>query len=82
MALKIPIRYLPRNLTDNERKKQARSLLKSRKMYRENKYYTRKNIKSYKSKESQHIKNARKIYNIEKYYKKYYNINLYKIYII
>lgn len=65
MSVKIPIRYLPRNLTDTEKKKQARSLLKSRKMYKANKYYTRKNLKSYKSKESQHIKNARKIYNIE-----------------
>jgi len=65
MSVKIPIRYLPRNLTETDQKKQVRSLLKSRKMYKANKYYTRKNIKSYKSKESQHIKNARKIYNVE-----------------
>jgi hypothetical protein len=65
MSVKIPIRYLPRNLTETDQKKQVRSLLKSRKMYKSNKYYTRKNIPSYTSKESQHIKNARKIYNVE-----------------
>lgn len=65
MSVKIPIRYLPRNLTETDQKKQVRSLLKSRKLYKANKYYTRKNIQSYTRKESQHIKNARKIYNVE-----------------
>lgn len=65
MSVKIPIRYLPRNLTETDQKKQVRSLLKSRKLYKANKYYTRKNLPSYTSKESQHIKNARKIYNVE-----------------
>lgn len=65
MSVKIPIRYLPKSLTETDQKKQARSLLKSRKMYKANKYYTRKNVSSYTSKESQHIKKARKIYQVE-----------------
>jgi DNA-binding Xre family transcriptional regulator len=40
-------------------------LLKSKKMYRENKYYTRNKIPSYKNKQSKHILNAYKIYNIK-----------------
>lgn len=40
-------------------------LLKSKKMYKEHKYYTRKNIASYKNKKSSHVENARKIYNIQ-----------------
>jgi hypothetical protein len=40
-------------------------LLKSKKMYKKNKYYTRKKIPSYKNKKSKHILNAYKIYNIK-----------------
>jgi hypothetical protein len=40
-------------------------LLKSRKLYKKNNYYTRKQVPSYKSKTSKHILNARKIYGIQ-----------------
>jgi hypothetical protein len=40
-------------------------LIKSRKLYKQHKYYTRPKIASYKNKTSQHILNARKIYNIQ-----------------
>ena len=39
--------------------------MKSKKLYKKGKYFTRKKIKSYKSKKSNHISNARKIYNIK-----------------
>ena len=39
--------------------------MKSKKLYRKHKYYTRKNVASYKNKKSNHISNARRIYNIE-----------------
>ena len=42
------------------------SLIKSRKLYKKHKYYTRKNIASYKNKKSKHISHAREIYNIQK----------------
>lgn len=65
MVTKVPIRYLPNNLTDADKKKQSNMLIKSRKMYKKGKYYTRKNVPSYRNKPSQHVKNARKIYNVE-----------------
>jgi hypothetical protein len=41
-------------------------LLKSKKMYKQRKYYTRKKLQSYPNKTSKHIQNARKIYNVTK----------------
>jgi hypothetical protein len=63
--MKIPVRYLPKNLSKKDKKKQVSMLLKSRKLYKKNKYFTRKKVASYKSKTSNHILNARKIYGIE-----------------
>ena len=63
--IKFPIRYLPKNITKNDKKKQFKMLLKSKKQYKKQKYYTRKNIASYKHKKSNHLLHARKIYNIQ-----------------
>ena len=63
--MKIPIRYLPKNLSKKDKKKQVSMLVKSRKLYKKRKYFTRKKVASYKSKTSNHILNARKIYGIE-----------------
>ena len=63
--MKIPIRYLPKKLSKKDKKKQVSMLLKSRKLYKKRKYFTRKKVASYKSKTSNHILNARKIYGIE-----------------
>jgi hypothetical protein len=63
---KVPIRYLPTTLSKKDRKKQSKMLMKSRKLYKKNKYYTREKLPSYKSKTSQHILNARKIYGVDK----------------
>ena len=64
-VFKIPIRYLPKNLTLRDRKKQLNMLIKSKKLYKQNKYYTRKNLPSFKHKKSKHILNAIKIYKIK-----------------
>jgi DNA-binding Xre family transcriptional regulator len=64
--MKIPIRYLPKNLSKKDKKKQVQMLLKSRKLYKKKKYFTRKKVSSYKSKTSNHVLNARKIYGIKK----------------
>ena len=64
-TVKFPIRYVPKNLTKKNKQTQINMLLKSKKMYRKNKYYTRKKIPSYKNKKSKHILNAYKIYNIK-----------------
>lgn len=62
--MKLPIRYIPSRLTKKDKKKQVEMIIKSRKMYKKNKYYTRKMLPSYKNKTSNHILNARKMYNI------------------
>lgn len=62
----VPQRYVPRNLTRRDKKKQSLELKKSRKMYKTGKYHTRKKIKSFKSKVSPHIIKARKMYKIDK----------------
>lgn len=62
---KIPIRYLPKKLTKKDRKKQIQMLFKSKKMYKQNKYFTRKKISSFESKPSKHLLNAKKIYKIK-----------------
>ena len=63
--LKFPIRYVPKVLTKKDKKIQVKMLLNSIKLYKKNKYYTRKNVPSYKNKKSNHILNARRIYNIK-----------------
>lgn len=64
-VIKIPLRYLPKSLSKSDKKKQASMLLKSKKMYKKNKYYTRKIVSSYKNKPSKHLSRARKIYDIQ-----------------
>ena len=63
--MKIPIRYLPRNLSIKDKKKQLQMLNKSRKMYTKHSYFTRKQLPSYKTKTSKHITRAKKIYNVD-----------------
>ena len=63
--MKFPIRYVPKNLTRKDKQKQLKMLIKSKKLYKNHKYYTRKSISSYKNKKSNHILNARKIYDIQ-----------------
>ena len=62
----IPLRYLPKRLSKKDARLQKRMLDKSRKMYKQGKYYTRKTLKSFRSKKSSHILNAQKMYGIEK----------------
>ena len=61
----FPARYIPKNISQKDKKKQLGMLLKSKRMYKNKKYFTRKNVSSYKNKKSSHVSDARKIYNIE-----------------
>ena len=61
----INIRYLPTSLTKKDRKKQSKMLLKSRRLYKKGKYYTRKRVVSFTSKKSPHILKATKMYNVD-----------------
>jgi hypothetical protein len=66
LVKKVPIRYLPFRLSKKDKQKQIKMLNKSKKMYKQHKYYTRKRLSSFKSKPSNHIINAQKIYKIQK----------------
>jgi len=59
----IPTRYLPKSLSIRDKKKQLAMLLKSRKLYKKGKYYTRKQV-SYKSKKSGHVVRAKALYKM------------------
>jgi hypothetical protein len=63
--MKFPLRYLPIQLSQKDKIKAAQMLMKSKKLYKKGKYYTRQKVKSFKSKPSNHVANARRIYGIE-----------------
>ena len=63
--LKVPLRYLPSGLNNKDKKKQKKMLLRSRKLYKKEKYYKRDKLNSFVNKTSKHIINARKIYKIK-----------------
>ena len=58
-------RYLPPTLSRRDKARQRNELTKSRRLYKQNKYYTRKSMKSFKSKPSKHVDNARRLYRIQ-----------------
>lgn len=62
----LPARYIPKQLSSKDKKRQLGMLMKSRKLYKSNKYFTRKKVSSFKSKKSSHIENAKRIYKINK----------------
>ena len=61
---KFSKRYLPKILSRGDRKKQSQMLLKSRRLYKKGKYYTRTKLASYPHKVSSHIQNAQRIYGL------------------
>ena len=63
---KINMKYLPKNLSLKDKKKQSKMLQKSQKMYKKGLYYTRKHIHSFHSKKSKHVIKALKMYNVQK----------------
>ena len=62
----IPKRYIPKNLSRKDYKKQLYMINKSKKLYKKKQYYTRKHLTSFKSKPSKHIINAEKLYHVSK----------------
>lgn len=59
------MQYVPKSLSNKDKKIQLSNILKSRKNYKKGIYISRKKIPSFKSKTSRHIVNAKKIYNID-----------------
>jgi hypothetical protein len=64
MINNIPQKYIPLNLTKKDQNKQRRNIVKSRKMYKKQKYFVRPKVKSFKSKPSKHVIKAKQIYNV------------------
>jgi hypothetical protein len=62
--MRVPIRYLPKRLSKKDRDRQVKLLIKSRKLYKQGKYFTRSKLNSYPHKESQHVIKAKRLYNI------------------
>jgi len=62
--MNIQKRYIPTILSNKDKKTQYKNLIKSRKLYKKGKYYTRPKVKSFKSKPSNHVKTAKKLYGI------------------
>jgi hypothetical protein len=67
--MKFPIRYLPPSLTKKEKEVQARFLQRSKKAYKQHKYYTRNlgkhKIRSFKTNKSKHLQTVKKLYRID-----------------
>lgn len=63
--LHVPQRYLPKTLSKRDNEKQRQYLKRSRKLYREGKYYERPPVSSFRSRKSRHIRNAEKMYHVE-----------------
>jgi hypothetical protein len=64
--MRIPIRYVPAQLTTKDRKKQVNAIKRSRKLYKKHVYYTRPIVKSFKKRKSNHIEFAKKMYKLDK----------------
>jgi hypothetical protein len=60
----IPVRYIPRTLSNKDKLKQKRMIVKSRKLYQKGKYFTRPSVSSFKNKPSSHVQNAKKLYKV------------------
>jgi hypothetical protein len=58
-------RYVPDTLSRRDKVKQRNELTKSRKLYKQHKYYTRRRVSSFTSKPSKHLARARQLYNVE-----------------
>jgi len=63
--MSIPQRYIPKSLSKSDTRKQYKNIVKSRKLYRDGKYYKRPKVKTFKSKKSPHIDNAKRMYKIK-----------------
>lgn len=58
----IPKRYIPESLSEKEREKQKKGIVKSRKAYKKGIYVNRPKLKTYKWRPSKHLKRAYELY--------------------
>ena len=58
-------RYVPKELTKKDKKKQLTMINKSKRLYKKHQYYTRSKVNSFKSKPSKHVAKAMKMYQVD-----------------
>ncbi len=61
----VPKKYIPDILINKDADRQRKMLTKSRKMYKQGKYYDRKKLRSFTSKKSNHITKAQQMYGVK-----------------
>ena len=59
-------RYVPSGLSQNDKKRQASMIRKSRRLYKKGQYMTRKKVASFHSKPSGHVARAKRIYGVDR----------------
>lgn len=64
--MQLPQRYVPKQLTRKDRKRQIAMVLRSRKAYNNRMYKTRKRLPSFKNKTSSHILKEKQVYKTDK----------------
>lgn len=63
--IKFPVRYVPPSLSKNDETKQIGMLVKSKRLYKQGRFFTRKRLPSYKHRKSNHLSNLREIYGVQ-----------------
>ena len=58
-------RYIPNTLSRRDKTRQRKMIVKSRRLYRRGRYYTRKPVKSFTSKPSNHVSRAKQLYHVD-----------------
>jgi len=66
MQVLVPVRYIPRNLSNKDKVKVKKELRKSRELYPKGIYHTRAPVASFQSKPSRYVTLAKKKYGLEK----------------
>jgi len=61
----IPLKYIPKYLSNQDRKKQKKNIEKSISSYKKNIYLEKPKLESYSHKSSEHLEKVKQIYNIE-----------------
>ena len=64
--MKIIHRYVPNTLSRRDKRRQRNMIVKSRRLYRRCKYYTRKPVKSFSSTPSAHVDRAKQLYHVDR----------------
>lgn len=63
--MSIPARYLPTQLTQKDRVKQRKGILRSRRLYQKGVYLSRPRVSSFQSKPSKHVMKAKALYKVD-----------------